>query len=241
MESSTFKRAYVWQLPVRLFHWINAFAITAMIITGFIISNPPALMSNKEASEQFWFGYVRQIHFISAYLMVAVMVLRLYYAFFGNRYASWRVMLPLGKSSLSKMWHVIKYDLLLQNEKEYNFKNISTGHNAVAALSYFIMFILALVMMFTGFGLYAPTSTWFLPRMFEWVPAFLGGDFITRTIHHYSMWAFILFVVVHVYLVFFHDWLEGRGETSAMFSGYKFVRTESIKDEESANAEKRTA
>ncbi|SFC31674.1 Ni/Fe-hydrogenase 1 B-type cytochrome subunit [Flexibacter flexilis DSM 6793] len=241
MESSTFKRAYVWQLPVRLFHWINAFSITILIITGFIIANPPALMSNKEASEQFWFGYVRQIHFISAYLMVAVMVLRLYYAFFGNRYANWRVMLPLSKSGFSKMWHVIKYDLLLQNEKEYNFKNISTGHNAVAAFSYFIMFILAVVMVFTGFGLYAPTSTWFLPRMFEWVPAFLGGDFVTRTVHHYSMWAFILFVVVHVYLVFFHDWLEGRGETSAMFSGYKFVRTESIKDEEAANAEKKTA
>jgi Ni/Fe-hydrogenase 1 B-type cytochrome subunit len=46
------------------------------------------------------------------------------------------------------------------------------------------------------------------------------------------MWLFIVFVIVHVYLVFFHDWLEGRGESSAMISGYKFVRSERFKGEE---------
>ena len=51
-----------------------------------------------------------------------------------------------------------------------------------------------------------------------------GGDFIVRTIHHIAMWVFIFFSLVHVYLVFYHDWLEGRGEVSSMFGGYKFVR-----------------
>jgi hypothetical protein len=32
------------------------------------------------------------------------------------------------------------------------------------------------------------------------------------------------------YLVLFHDWLEGRGESSAMVSGYKFCRTERFED-----------
>ena len=44
------------------------------------------------------------------------------------------------------------------------------------------------------------------------------------------MWAFILFIAVHFYLVLFHDWLEGRGESSAMVSGYKFVRKERFED-----------
>ena len=60
---------------------------------------------------------------------------------------------------------------------------------------------------------------------------FLGGDINIRVIHHLTMWAFILFSIIHIYLVFFHDWLEGRGETSAMVSGYKFVRTERTKKE----------
>ena len=34
------------------------------------------------------------------------------------------------------------------------------------------------------------------------------------------------FVVIHVYLVLYHDYVEGRGEASSMISGYKFVRSE---------------
>lgn len=72
-------------------------------------------------------------------------------------------------------------------------------------------------------------SSWWLPKLFSWVVPFFGGDFLTRSIHHFSTWAFILFALVHVYLVFYHDWLEGRGEVSSMFGGFKFVRRSRIK------------
>jgi Ni/Fe-hydrogenase 1 B-type cytochrome subunit len=37
------------------------------------------------------------------------------------------------------------------------------------------------------------------------------------------MWAFILFALVHVYLVFYHDYIERRGITSSMIGGWKFI------------------
>lgn len=231
IKTVTFRRAYIWQLPVRFFHWINGFAITFLIITGFLIANPPAIMTAKEASEQFWMGLIRQVHFISAYAMVAVMFMRVYWAFVGNRFANWRQFVPFDKKGREKMWHVIKYDIFLFNEKEYKFTNIPIGHNAVAAASYLVMFILAVVMVFTGFALYAPTSTWFFPKFFAWATSLITTDeFLIRRIHHIVMWAFILFIAVHFYLVLFHDWLEGRGESSAMVSGYKFCRTERFED-----------
>jgi len=46
------------------------------------------------------------------------------------------------------------------------------------------------------------------------------------------MWLFIFFTLVHVYLVLYHDWLEGRGEVSSMFGGYKFVRQDRLKKED---------
>lgn len=231
IKTVTFRRAYIWQLPVRFFHWINGFAITFLIITGFLIANPPAIMTAKEASGQFWMGIIRQVHFISAYAMVAVMFMRVYWAFVGNRFANWRQFVPFDKKGREKMWHVIKYDIFLFNEKEYKFTNIPIGHNAVAAASYLVMFILAVVMVFTGFALYAPTSTWFFPKFFAWATSLITTDeFLIRRIHHIVMWAFILFIAVHFYLVLFHDWLEGRGESSAMVSGYKFVRKERFED-----------
>ena len=49
-------------------------------------------------------------------------------------------------------------------------------------------------------------------------------------VHHILMWAFIPIYWSTFYLVLFHDWLEGRGESSAMVSGYKFCRTERFED-----------
>ena len=31
-----FKRIYVWELPVRFYHWLNALCILVLTITGFI-------------------------------------------------------------------------------------------------------------------------------------------------------------------------------------------------------------
>ena len=69
-------------------------------------------------------------------------------------------------------------------------------------------------------------STWWLLKMFAWVPAFLGGDILTRQIHHWAMWFFILFTIVHVYLVFYHDYVEGWGEIRSMGGGSKFIEEE---------------
>ena len=226
-----FKRVYVWELPVRMFHWINALSIVVLAITGYLIGNPPALLSNAEAYDTYWMGLIRSIHFIAAYIFFGVMILRLYWAFAGNKFSNWRAFLPFNKKGMKNLMHVIKHDVFLFPERDQNFLNISVGHNSVAAISYVVMFFMALIMVFTGFGLYAENATWWLPKLFAWVPSFLGGDFATRLIHHVVMWLIILFVLIHVYLVLYHDWLEGRGETSSMISGYKFVRKERVKQD----------
>jgi Ni/Fe-hydrogenase 1 B-type cytochrome subunit len=225
----SFKRVYVWELPVRVFHWANALAITVLAITGFIIADPPAIMSGAEASSQFWFGTVRLIHFISAYVFLFVMLLRIYWAFVGNRYSSWRSFLPLTQKAIQNIKHVLKVDVLLGMDKEHRLGNIAIGHNAVAGASYMVLFFFALIMIATGFGLYEPMSNGFIPDLFAWVIPLFGSDFTVRLIHHVTTWLMILFVIIHVYLVFYHDWLEGRGEVSSMFSGYKFVLTDRIK------------
>ena len=63
-----------------------------------------------------------------------------------------------------------------------------------------------------------------LPHMFAWIVPLMGGDLRVRQWHHAMMWFFILFAIVHVYLVFYHDYIEGRGTTSSMVGGWKFVR-----------------
>ena len=84
-------------------------------------------MTAKEASGQFWMGYIREVHFISAYAMVAAMFMRVYWAFAGNRFANWRQFIPLINKVEKKIMYVIKYDIFLFNEKEYNLKIFLLG------------------------------------------------------------------------------------------------------------------
>lgn len=229
METKNFKRVLVWELPVRIFHWLNFLCIIVLTVTGFIIADPPALLSNAEATNLNYFGTVRLIHFIAAYLFFFIMIMRIYWSFVGNQFASWRAFWPFKKKMWNNIVHVLKIDILLFNEKEEDLSKVSIGHNSVAVISYIVMFFIALISIFTGFALYSDMSEWWLPNLFNWIIPLFGGDFMVRTIHHIAMWAFILFAMVHVYLVFYHDWLEGRGEVSSMFGGYKFVRRKRFK------------
>ncbi len=210
---------YVWELPVRYYHWINFVCIVTLSITGFIIGNPPAIQSAAEASQSYWFGTVRFIHFVTAYLFLCNFIMRLYWSAVGNRYANWRNYIPYSKRHWKDMWEVIKVDIF----QVKNAENPNLGHNALASFTYFLTFLAFLIQVLTGFGIYADMSNSWFASLFTWVPAILGGDIVTRYIHHLMMWFFILFAIVHVYLVFYHDYIERNGVTSSMIGGWKFI------------------
>ena len=225
-----FRRIYVWERAVRTFHWLNVLSLLALIGTGIIIADPPAIMSSQDATNSYWFGITRFIHFAAAYIFIFAWAFRLIFAFLGNKYANWRAFFPYTKKGFHNLLHVLKMDVLLGNPKVFDCTEVAVGHNALAGISYFFFFLMALVQILTGMGLYADMSTWFFPKLFSWVVPMLGGDFAARLVHHITMWAMIIFSIIHVYLVMYHDWLEGRSEISSMISGYKFVRPQRVKE-----------
>ena len=236
MKGRTLRRVFVWELPVRIFHWLNAAAIVVLCATGYLIGNPPALMSSAEASYRFLFGTIRFLHFAAAYIFVFNFLFRIYWGFVGNKYAQWRNFIPTSRRYFDEIRKVIQIDIFLKRRTEH----LSVGHNALAGFMYFIVFIVSGIMAVTGFGLLSDMSSWWFPKLFAWVPAFMGGDFAVRDWHHALMWFFVLFTIVHVYLVFYHDYVEGRGEISSMGGGWKFIEEEVFKaDSEEEQKEKR--
>lgn len=219
---------YVWQLPVRFYHWVNALCIVVLSITGFIIGDPPAIQSASEASFSYWFGTVRAVHFIAAYVFFFNFLIRIYWGFTGNRFANWRNYIPYTKRHWTDMWEIIRVDILQLKCND----NPNLGHNALASFTYFLTFIVFLLQVLTGFGLYAAMSHSWFASLFAWVPALLGGDMATRDIHHILMWFFILFALVHVYLVFYHDYIERNGITSSMIGGWKFQQEGKVEREQ---------
>ena len=222
------REVYVWELPVRIYHWLNALCIVILCITGFIIADPLAIMTETEANFSYWFGTVRFIHFVAAFVFFFNFVFRLYWGFVGNRYARWNNFIPLKKSQWKEILEVIKVDILMIKNKPVD----SIGHNALASVIYFGTFWAFLLQSITGFGLYAKMSESVFPQLFAWTIPLMGGDLVAREIHHFLMWFFILFAIVHIYLVFYHDYIEQRGETSSIIGGWKFIEEEIADKEE---------
>lgn len=221
------REVYVWQFPVRFFHWVNALAIFVLATTGYLIGNPPVVVISQEASFSFLFGTVRFIHFTAAFVFFFNFSMRIYWGFVGNKYARWYNYIPYKKKQWQELWCVIKVDVLQIRSRHIN----SIGHNALADTIYFILFLFFLAISITGFGLYAQQSDIWFTRLFEWVVPFLGGDLFARQLHHIFMWFFIVFTMIHIYLVFYHDFIERRGVTSSMIGGWKFIEEDNIKSE----------
>ncbi len=220
------RKLYVWQLPVRFYHWNNAICIVALCLTGFLIGKPIALQTAAEASFSYWFGIVRFIHFVFAFLFFFNFMFRTFWGFVGNDYSRWYHFIPLKKKQWREIVQVLRIDILQATGKPIE----SVGHNSLAGFTYFITFLFFTLQSFTGFALYADMSTSWFPQLFAWISPLLGGDLLTRQIHHILMWGFIIFAIIHVYLVFYHDYAEKRGVTSSMIGGWKFIEEEKEKE-----------
>jgi Ni/Fe-hydrogenase 1 B-type cytochrome subunit len=221
------REEYVWQLPVRFYHWLNALCIVTLCITGYLIGNPLAISSQAEASSSYWFGTVRFIHFFFSFLFFFNFLVRIYWGFVGNKYAQWYNFIPYTAKQWKEILSVIRVDILQLK----NMKVDTIGHNSLASLTYFVTFLIFLMQSLTGFGMYSAMSVSWFPKMFAWIVPLLGGDLLTRQIHHILMWVFIVFAMIHVYLVFYHDYIERRGVTSSMIGGWKFIEEEDLKNQ----------
>jgi Ni/Fe-hydrogenase 1 B-type cytochrome subunit len=220
-QSAEYTEVYVWEWPVRLFHWVNALCVVVLAITGYLIGRPLAFASSAEAYQQYWFGTARFLHFTFAYIWVFNSLVRIYWGFVGNKYIWFSSIIPHRRDQWREILNVVRMDILQLREQAYH----TIGHNALASLTYTIGFLAFVFQTITGFGLYAAmTDNWFA-HIFSWVVPLMGGDHTVRLWHHLFMWFFIIvFVPIHLYIAAYHDYVGSGGVISSMFSGWKYVK-----------------
>ncbi|MGG5253906.1 Ni/Fe-hydrogenase, b-type cytochrome subunit [Neobacillus sp. SM06] len=209
-------KVYVWELPVRIFHWVNMVAVFLLIVTGIYIGQPFAGASIQgEAYYSNLMGWARYVHFFSAFLFTINLIYRAYWAFKGNKFA---ISNPFRLIFWKETIETLKFYLFLKNKKPHY-----AGHNPLAQLSYWIVQGFgSMIVIFTGFYLYfEPQQESFWSKLFAWVPAIFGDSFSIRSWHHLTAWGFILFIVIHIYMAIRDDYLEQNGAISSMFTGYK--------------------
>lgn len=217
-----FTTVFVYEAPVRIWHWVNALAILVLCITGYFIASPPSSLAG-EASDHYLMGLIRFLHFSAAYIFAVGFLGRFIWAFLGNIYAREMFFVPFWTR---EYWHE-----LIAEVKVYLFLNAHPkkviGHNPLAQFAIFWCFTMgSLLMILTGFALYSDGSgidSW-QGKLFGWVLPLMGGSLMTHTWHHLGMWLIILFVMIHIYTVTREDIMSRQTMMSAMINGRRAFR-----------------
>ncbi|MCC6409326.1 MAG: Ni/Fe-hydrogenase, b-type cytochrome subunit [Planctomycetes bacterium] len=222
----TYERIYVWQWGVRAFHWINAAAISVLFATGLYIADP-FLSANGEAYDVFVMARIRQIHFAAAFVFAVAFVWRMYFFWFGNRYA---------RSGFPAVWKRKWWSDLVRQATDYLTLNVGhghLGHNALAGLAYTLFVIgLGWCQILTGFALYSESNPGgFWDGLVGWVIPLCGGSLRTHMAHHLFAWGFVVFAIVHVYIVLLDSRQYRNGLIGSMITGFKFKPVERRDDD----------
>jgi Ni/Fe-hydrogenase 1 B-type cytochrome subunit len=215
---------YVYEAPVRLWHWGNALCITILAVTGYLIGSPPPTMPG-EASANFLFGYIRFAHFAAGQVLAVAFLARILWAFWGNKYSRQIFYLPVWEKS---WWRGVireaRWYLFLEKEP---YKYI--GHNPLAHTAMFAMFTLFnLGMIITGFALYSEGTgrdSW-QAKAFGWVFDIWPNSQDVHTIHHLGMWVIVIFSIIHIYAAVREDIMSRQTMISTMISGERQFRDE---------------
>ena len=77
-----YREYLAWDVPTRLFHWINALAVLGLIATGVGILTGSLLGLSPEGKIA-----LKSVHIVFGYVMALNLLWRFAWAFFGNRYA----------------------------------------------------------------------------------------------------------------------------------------------------------
>ncbi|WP_415898419.1 Ni/Fe-hydrogenase, b-type cytochrome subunit [Neptuniibacter sp. QD48_11] len=213
---------YVYEAPLRLWHWVTVFSIITLCVTGYFIGVPLPTMPG-EAIDNYLMGYIRFAHFTAGYIVTIGFLGRIYWAFVGNHHARELFVPPFFSGKFWKeAWHEVRWYLFLEKTpKKY------IGHNPLAQVGMFFFFVLGMMFMIvTGFALYGEglgQDSW-ADTLFGWVIPLMGQSQDVHTWHRLGMWYLITFILIHVYVAIREDIMSRQSLISTMIGGWRMFK-----------------
>lgn len=180
----------VWDLPVRLFHW----TLVALLIVAWSTAH----------GGLDWMRY----HLLAGYAILALVVFRLMWGFFGSFHARFSSFLASPRAA----W---RYGVGLAQGRHQSY----LGHNPLGG--YMVLLLLALVLTQVVTGLFASDDIFFRGPLASHV----SGRFsrAATAVHKLNINLLIAAVALHVIAIAYYRWRLGENLVKAMFTGKKEV------------------
>jgi Ni/Fe-hydrogenase 1 B-type cytochrome subunit len=212
---------YVWEVPVRLTHWVNFFCIIILSVTGYYIHNP-FIHAHDIINTPYVMGTIRYVHYLTGIVFSVSVLLRIWWMIVGNQYANLLYFFKIfTKDGMSKFFAYLKYYMFLGKKTPH-----VLGHNPVALMAYIVLFFLFIYQIVSGFAMWAlanPEGQLFAYT--SWLTNIMHIQWV-RFFHYLIMFLIGGFVINHLYSAVLMDFKTQSGEISSIFTGWKAHKKE---------------
>ena len=171
---------------VRLTHWINAYALICMVLSGWQIYNASPLLPftfPHWATLGGWLGAGIAWHLAAMWLLLGNALVYFIYGFVGRHFR--RTLLPIRPVDVARD---------LGRALRFRLQHKLGVYNAVQRLLYLGVLLLGVVALLSGLGLWKPVQL-------QLLDALVGGYPVMRWIHFFTMAGIVGFFAIHMLLV----------------------------------------
>ena len=172
---------------VRILHWVNAFAMILMIMSGWQIYNASPLFEDFTFSKTItlggWLGGALLWHFAAMWMLMVNGLIYLALGFATGRFR--RKLLPITPGGVIADTKAALTGKLSHDDL--------TKYNYVQKLLYAGIIIVGVLIVLSGLSIWKPVQL-------QWLTALFGGYDAARYVHFFCMAAIVAFMVVHVAL-----------------------------------------
>ena len=205
-------RLYVHPLPVRVWHWVNAFGFVALILTG--------LQIRYRVFDALSLKAVIDVHNRIGFLLIANYGIWLVYYLFSDRICVYHPELSPRAQYRAMLRQLVYYGYgLFKGRPNPHHVGIYRKFNPLQSMTYqIVMILLVPLVLFSGVVL------WDLQR-FAGTVNLLGGPRVVSSLHVALCGVFVVFLFVHVYLTTLGR--TAAEHVKAMLTGYEEVEIDS--------------
>ncbi|HVJ23722.1 MAG TPA: cytochrome b/b6 domain-containing protein [Burkholderiales bacterium] len=174
-------------LVVRITHWINAFAVLVLVLSGWRIYNAAPLFPFRIPSELTlggWLAGALQWHFAAMWLLALNGLAYLVYGMVAGHFR--RKLLPISPRA-------VMHDVVEAFRGRLSHEDLSV-YNAAQRAAYLTLIVALVLLVLSGLAIWKPVQL-------QELAALMGGYEGARIVHFACMALVVLVVIVHVVMV----------------------------------------
>ncbi|MCH1923752.1 Ni/Fe-hydrogenase, b-type cytochrome subunit [Shewanella sp. C32] len=212
----SYQQVKIFGAAVRIFHWLRALSIVALVATGFYIAWP--FVVGSASTDVLVQGWIRFSHLIFGFILCAVTLARAYLYFFSKN--------DIERRSLQDVLNYRSWIIQIKSYFWMGHLDHKGVYGPLQYMTYLMISVMAFLICISGLILYANIyheglggALW---GAASWCTELLGGLAQVRIWHHYITWVFIIFLVIHVYMAVWMGIRFKHNSVDSIVSGYDY-------------------